>query len=560
MRIRDESARPATTLSIGAPRDSALSAAGNPPGFGTCSESASTTTRLSLRTLAWIFSPHRPFALIAAIVLPILLFAVAVSVLLDRHHRSAIERELDLAARSASAALNLKLAGELATIETIVAAMDIAEVIDSEGLREARRVVDAEPDWLGLRLIDAGSGQTVVHLGHGLGREPSTSPGRTVGTSDTRIGGLRRPEAEDVSPYVPLQVPVLRDGSVSYLLIAFVRAAAFGELLNKQAFASDWTAGVLDGEHQLIGYSRAASDLDDAIGERASLSVVERIRQNPNTVVFFGRLLDRPMYFAVRHSRLSGWTTFVGAPAEVVEAPLRRHRALMLGAGVVAVLLTLSLAGTLLRSAARLREERALVRQKDLLLREINHRIKNNLQVIASLVNLQADRAPLPQTRRELETIGSRVRALSLVHEQLHPKLAEGAIDLAVYLEELCGYLMAVHGWAARDVRLACQLQPIAVKADAAVPIGLIVNEVLTNSLKHAFPHGRGGTVQVVLENDGPSRARLELTDDGVGLQPGLTREEGVGLSLIEMLVNQTGGELSWSLNEGTTLRLGFPL
>jgi two-component sensor histidine kinase len=352
---------------------------------------------------------------------------------------------------------------------------------------------------------------------------------------------------------------VLRNGAISYRLTAFVRAAAFGEVLNSQGLPSGWTAGVLDGEHQLIGYSPATSNLDDAIGERASQSVIERIRNSKNSPIFLGNLLDRPMYFAVRQSALSGWTTFVGAPAEVIEAPLRRHRAIMLGAGAVAVLLTLLLAGTLLRSAARLREEKAIVHQKDLLLREINHRIKNNLQVISSLVNLQADRAPLPQTRRELETIGSRVRALSLVHEQLHPRLAEGVIDLATYLDQLCGNLLAVHGWAARNVRLVRRLQPVTVKADAAVPIGLIVNEALTNSLKHAFPHGRGGRIQITLEGDGPSRARLEFTDDGVGLSPEVTRDEGVGLSLIEMLVDQTGGELCWGRNDGTSLRLNFP-
>ena len=498
--------------------------------------------------------------MVAAIVLPILLFAVVVSLLLDRQDRSAIERELDLAARSTTAAINLKLAGELATLETIAAAIDIAEVVNSEGLREARRVVDAEPDWLGLRLIDPDTGQSVVHLGHGLGREPSASPGRMAGTSKTRIGGVRLPEGEDVSPYVPVQVPVLRDGGVSYLLIAFVRAAAFGEVLDNQGLPSNWMAGVLDGEYQLVGHSGAVNDFDDAIGARASQSVVQQIRQEFHSLVFFGDLLDKPMYFAVRQSSLSGWTAFVGAPAEVIEAPLRRHRAVMLGAGAVAVLLTLLLAGTLLGSAARLREERSLVRQKDLLLREINHRIKNNLQVIASLINLQADRAPPPQTRRELETIGTRVRALSLVHEQLHPRLAEGAIDLATYLEQLCGNLLAVHGWAARNVRLVRRLQPLTVKADAAVPIELIVNEAVTNSLKHGFPNGRRGTIQIALKGDGPSRACLELSDDGVGLPPEVPRNEGVGLSLIEMLVDQTGGELCWAQNDGTSLRLSFPL
>jgi len=519
-----------------------------------------TVTRKAKQPASTIFSFRWPFALIAAVVLPILLFAVAVSLLLDRHHRGAIERELDLAARTASAAVNLKLVGELASLETIAAAIDIAEVVDSAGLREARRVIDAEPDWLGLRLINPETGQGVVHLGHGLGREPVASPGPTATISDTRIGGLRRPGVPDVSPYVPLQVPVVRADRISYLLTAFVRAGAFGALLDGQGLPLGWTAGVLDREYQLIGYSGQGTDPGGILGERAAHSVVERISRKPTGLIFFDLLLERPMYFAVRQSRLSGWTTFVAAPAEVVDAPLRHYRVLMLSAGAMALLLTLVIAGTLLRGAERLREERALVRQKDLMLREINHRIKNNLQVIISLVNLQANRAPLPQAQRELETIGSRVRALSLVHEQLHPRLAEGAIELATYLEQLCANLLAVHGWAARNVRVARRLRPMNVKADAAVPVGLIVNEALTNSLKHAFPHGRGGTVQIVLDGDGLSRAWLEITDDGVGLPPEDARDEGVGLSLIEMLADQTGGSLSWCCDHGTGLRLDFPL
>ena len=166
--------------------------------------------------------------------------------------------------------------------------------------------------------------------------------------------------------------------------------------------------------------------------------MAEQIKQSSGAAVFAGRLLDQAMYFAVRHSEFSNWTIIVGAPAEVVEVPLYWHRAVMIAAGTAALLLTLLLAGILLRSAARLREEQALVRQKDVLLREINHRIKNNLQVIASLINLQADRAQLPETRLELGTIAQRVRALNLVHEQLHPALTDGAIDLASYLERLC--------------------------------------------------------------------------------------------------------------------------
>lgn len=502
-----------------------------------------------------------PFALIAAIVVPILLFAIAVSLLLDRQDRHAIEGQLEIAARSASAAANLKLAGEVATLETIAVAIDLAEGVDAPALYEVRRVIAAEPAWLGLRLSDPVSGETIVHLGQGLGEALGAELEQPVGLGgEVRIGEVRRPEAKGTPPYVPIQVPIRRDSRISHSLTAFVSADAFSDLLDDQNLPSGWIAGILDAEERLVGLNRAGRGSNEQIGTYAARSVVERIRRSPGTRVFAGRLLDRSMYFAVRRSALSRWVAFVGAPAEVVEQPLRRHRTIMLAAGGVAVLLTLMLAGTLLRSSARLREEQAVVRQKDVLLREINHRIKNNLQIITSLINLQTDRATLPETQRELGSIARRVRALHLVHEQLHPALTDGAIDLAIYLERLCANLLTLHGRASRSVRLLPRLQSMVVKADVAAPVGLIVSEALTNSLKHAFPRDGTGTVQITLERDVEGQAVLELADNGVGKPEQKNRHEGLGLSLIEALAAQTGGELSWQHDGGTVLRLRFPL
>jgi two-component sensor histidine kinase len=494
-------------------------------------------------------------------VVPILLFAVTISLLFDRQDRHAIEGQFEIAARSVSVAVNLKLAGEVATLETIAAAIDLAEGVDAPGLGEMRRVIEAEPAWIGLRLSDPVSGQTIVHLGHGLGKEPGAEPNESaVLGGNIRIGGVRRPEAAEAPPYVPIQVPLKRDGRTSQFLTAFVSADAFSDLLDGQNLPSSWIAGILDAEDRLVGLSRAGKELNEQIGTYAAKSVVERIRRSPHTPVFAGRLLDRSMYFAVRRSDLSEWTVFVGAPAEVIEGPLGRHRAVMLSAGGLALLLTLVLACTLLRNSARLREERALVRQKDVLLREINHRIKNNLQIITSLINLQSDRATLPETQRELGSIARRVKALHLAHEQLHPALTDGVIDLSIYLRRLCENLLTLHGHAARGVRLVPHLQSMVVKADVAAPVGLIVSEALTNSLKHAFPHDSTGTVQITLTRDGPDQALLELDDDGVGLPRREGRDEGVGLSLIEALAVQTGGALSWQYDGGTVLRLRFPL
>jgi len=515
----------------------------------------------SLPALASGSSLRWPVALIAAIVLPILLFGVTVSFLLDRQDRISLELRLASVARSASAAVNLKLASEIATLETIAAAIDLPEGVDAPALQEAQRVIEAEPEWLGLRLADPLSGRTIVHLGHGLGREPGAErqTSKAVAGSAKRVGRVRRPDAEDLPPYVPIQVPIVRNDRTSFLLTAFVRAAAFGEVLDGQGLPAGWLAGILDNEDNLVGRNRAAIEQGE-IDATAIRSVAEQIKRSSGAHVFAGGLLRRPTYFAVRYSAFSDWTTFVGVPAEVVEAPLYRHRAMMVAAGAAALLLTLLLAGTLLRSAARLREEQALVRQKDVLLREINHRIKNNLQVITSLIALQTDRAQLPETRRELETIARRVRALSLVHERLHPAITDGAIDLASYLKGLCTNLPDVHGDADWRVQVLSRLHSMMVKGDTAVPVGLIVSEAFTNSLKHAFPHGDGGTVKITLERDGSNRAVLELADDGVGLPEEDDLDEGVGLNLIEALAGQTGGELSWWRQGGTTLRLSFPL
>lgn len=503
----------------------------------------------------------RPLALVAAIVLPILLFGVTVSFLLDRQDRSSTELQLASVARSASAAVNLKLASEIATLETIAAAIDLPEGVDAPALSEARRVIEAEPDWLGLRLTDPVSGRTVVHLGHGLGREPGAEPDQSKAVAGTtkRVSRVRRPDTKALPPYVAVQVPLVRNHTTPYLLTAFVRAPAFGEVLDGQGLPAGWVAGVIDAEDNLVGISRAAlrhGEIDAA----AIGSVAEQIKQSSGAHVFAGGLLREPTYFAVRYSAFSDWTTFVAVPAEVVEAPLYRHRAWMVIAGAAALLLTLLLAGTLLRSASRLREEQSLVRQKDVLLREINHRIKNNLQVIASLINLQTDRARLPETRRELGTIARRVIALNLVHEQLHPAITDGAIDLASYLGGLCTNLPLVHGDAGWRVRVLTDLQSMMVKGDTAVPIGLIVSEALTNSLKHAFPHCNDGTVKITLERDGSDGAVLQLADDGVGLPEDLDLGDGLGMDLIEALAAQTGGELSWRRESGTTLRLNFPL
>src|SRR4051812_29559331 len=175
-------------------------------------------------------------------------------------------------------------------------------------------------------------------------------------------------------------------------------------------------------------------------------------------------------------------------------------------------------------------EERAV------LLRELQHRVKNNLQVLTSLLNLQLRRAGIPEVRHHLEMILGRIETLRMVHTQLYLADYTGRLDLGGYLRELSTNLVRFLASEPGAIQLDLRLEEVMVGIDVAVPLGLLVNEFLANSLEHAFPDGHG-TIMVCLEPVMAGYTRLVLADDGVGLreqppeQPGTGR--GLGLQLI---------------------------
>src|SRR5690606_13356692 len=132
---------------------------------------------------------------------------------------------------------------------------------------------------------------------------------------------------------------------------------------------------------------------------------------------------------------------------------------------------------------------------------------------------------------------------------------AAGSTDLGAYLGSLCSNLVDFHGFGGRGIRLDTNIEPLPIEIDRAVPLGLIVNEFIVNSFKHAFPDGRG-SVKVVLRPDGPGRAQVRLSDDGVGfslstLPRPTAAGSGLGLKLIEALARQIDGKLHWTNQSG---------
>ena len=202
---------------------------------------------------------------------------------------------------------------------------------------------------------------------------------------------------------------------------------------------------------------------------------------------------------------------------------------------------------------------RSSLRDKEAMLKEIHHRVKNNLQVISSLLSLQAARATHPISRDVLIESQNRVRAMALVHESLYRSEDLAQVDVSRYLGELCGYLFRGYGVDSQRIRLELEVDPVTFPLDKTIPCGLIVNEIVSNSLKYAFPDDRPGCVRVSLRaSDG--LINLTLSDDGIGLPAGLDVENipSLGLQLVTILTEQLGGRLAMDGNGGSTFVISF--
>lgn len=208
------------------------------------------------------------------------------------------------------------------------------------------------------------------------------------------------------------------------------------------------------------------------------------------------------------------------------------------------------LVGTMMDvTARRLAEDRlrASLAEKETLLREVHHRVKNNLQGLWSLLQLEALQLRDPVMRARIEAISSRIVVMGRIHQQLYASNDFAHIDLGRHLPELALGLLAMEGDSGRIV-LDLAVAPLACDLDTAIPLGLIANELISNSLKHAFPEGRGGRLSIRLAPAGNGRVALTVADDGIGAQGDGTREGpgagGVGTMLIQALASQIEAEV----------------
>lgn len=206
-------------------------------------------------------------------------------------------------------------------------------------------------------------------------------------------------------------------------------------------------------------------------------------------------------------------------------------------------------------------EERieASLREKEVLLKEIHHRVKNNMQIISSLLQLQSGYITDPEVLEVFQESQTRIRAMALIHEKLYQTPDLALVDFGDYVRELLSMLTVSYHSRASNVKMEVRAEPILLDIDRAIPTGLILNELVSNGIKHAFPDGQAGTITIELQQE-DRRVVLVVRDNGVGLPPQFEADKAtsLGLRLVNVLTDQLNATLEASNAGGLTWVLSF--
>jgi len=205
---------------------------------------------------------------------------------------------------------------------------------------------------------------------------------------------------------------------------------------------------------------------------------------------------------------------------------------------------------------------RASLREKEVMLQEIHHRVKNNMQIISSLISLQSKSV---SDERDIELFNDtvyRVRSMALVHEKLYQSDDLASIDFVEYIRSLANELFASYQKNPNQVELSIAGEGVRLDVNSAIPCALIINELISNALKHAFPDDRAGSIEVSIRIDDAMSCSISVADDGVGIRDDIDIEnsETLGLQLVKVLIRQLNGTVQLEREQGSRFLLSFPL
>jgi PAS domain S-box-containing protein len=302
----------------------------------------------------------------------------------------------------------------------------------------------------------------------------------------------------------------------------------------EQELGSGWAAGVHPEEFQ-----RCMTIYLDAFVARRAFAMEYRLLRKDGE---YRWVYDQG---APRFESNGSFAGFIGSCTDITEQRLARD----------------ALGRVNLELEDRVRERTAIAREREVLLREVHHRVKNDLQLISSVLSMQARRLEDPASVEALGECQSRVQTIALIHEYMYQSENLARLPLSRNVRGLSANLVRAGGSPDRSVGLELDVEEdITLPVDRAIPCGLILNELLTNALKHAFPAGRRGTVRVTLRREGKDELLLGVADDGVGL-PG-DHDDGasgsLGYRLLRAFADQLGATVRVSRTEGTNVEVVF--
>ncbi len=202
------------------------------------------------------------------------------------------------------------------------------------------------------------------------------------------------------------------------------------------------------------------------------------------------------------------------------------------------------------------------LREKEILLQEVHHRVKNNLQVMSSLIKLQARYIKDEKMLDLMKETGGRIQSMSIVHTKLYNSGDYEFLNFGEYVKNLVENFQNTYGYKLRNIKFEINIQDVIVNIDTAIPCGLIINELISNSIKYAFPGEKAGTISVSLEKADGGRLKMEIKDDGTGVKDGidLSKADSLGIQLVTLLTRQMNGtmDVKSSKQGGTSFDITF--
>ena len=516
-----------------------------------------------------------------AALVPLILFAgFWVRSELNRSERD-VESYLSARASMLSRRIDSSLEQQLLALRAL-SALPAFDGPDPDFTEASARLLSIMPNWTGFGVVDAASGRVIS------GARPDWTPAQAAPVL-ADISKTHRPDITVITPagqrgeQALLAVPVVRDDRVTLALLATFDMSELQRILLLESRDSGLLLAISDGGDRFLARSQAPGA---GIGDEIAASYREATAGR-NSGTFQGNSRDgKEIWGAFVRSDLTGWVASAAIDRTQIENFSKRSVWATTAAGALSLILAGILAvfivhtvmerrvseerlaasralgeldARLLRTTQEaLGEQRKASSEREVLLREIYHRVKNNLQIVQSLLRLGSRELSADQ-REPFENAVRRIGAMARVHTLLYNSPDLGSIDFKVYLEELLREMSDAFSGEERGIQSELHAESMRVPLDTAVPLAFIAVELMTNAYRHAFPEGRQGRITVELRRDEPFGI-LVIKDNGVGFDRAAAPRRRLGLTIVRKLVQQIGGGLEEPDDGSSSFEIRFPL